>query len=408
MTDHVARRPARRPSWLYPLGALAALLALTFAPAVRADVTDCDRVAAHPADPDKVLPGFNRDEIDLPRAIEICRRVLSERPDHARTLFTLGRVLYYSKRTDEAMPYLERAAAAGYRQAIFVLGFLLYDGSQTPRNDCRAAELWQRSAALEHPWTGYYLVNAYLDGRFDTCGLKLSDAEIARLVALSRDHVTVGASAGRIEALEQRLKVRAAEQAARANPSPPIKLFDKSQYSQEVTECDRLAAHGDDPFAVAPGRERAEIDLPRAIAACREAVRKDPKNPRLHYQLGRVLGYSGRGAEALANRQAAADANYPQALFVVGYITLFGMNQQPQDTCKAGELLRRSAQQQRLAGQLGFPFYVLQGRFDACPNVRRDTAEMLGFIAAARQQIAGDYYKGLLADELEAKLKARL
>jgi hypothetical protein len=84
------------------------------------------------------------------------------------------------------------------------------------------------------------------------------------------------------------------------------------------------------------------------------------------------------------------------------------MNQQPQDTCKAGELLRRSAQQQRLAGQLGFPFYVLQGRFDACPNVRRDTAEMLGFIAAARQQIAGDYYKGLLADELEAKLKARL
>lgn len=408
MPQAVPSRPPCVARPLFTLGALLALVALTFAPAARAEVTDCDRVAAHPADPDKVLPGFSRNEIDLPKAIEVCKRVLAERPDHARTMFTLGRVLYYSKRTEEAMPYLERAAAAGYRQAIFVLGFVLYDGSQTPRNDCRAAELWRRSAALEHPWTGYYLVTAYLDGRFDACGLKLSEAEIARLFALSRDHVTVGASAGRIEALEQRLKVRAAELAARANPPPPVKRFDKSKYSQEVTECDRLAAHGDDPFAVAPGRERAEIDLPKAIEACREAVRKDPANPRLNYQLGRVLGYSGRGAEALANRQAAVDADYPQALFVIGYITLFGMNQQPQDTCKAGDLLRRSAQQERLAGQLGFPFYVLQGRFDDCPNVRRDTAEMLGFIAAARKQIKGDYYQGLLADELEARLKARL
>ncbi len=408
MAEEAPHRPMRGSWPLRLFGACAALLALLFAPAARAEVTDCDRVAAHPADPDKVLPGLNREEIDLPKAIEVCTRVLAERPGHARTLYTLGRVLYYRKRTEEAIAYLERAAAAGYRQAIFVLGYVLYDGSQTPRNDCRAAQLWQRSAALEHPWTGYYLVSAYLDGRFDACGVQLAEAEIARLVALSRDHVTVGASGGRIEALEQRLKVRAAELAARTHPAPPFKLFDKSKYSQEVTECDRLAAHGDDPFAVAPGRERAAIDLPRAIEACREAVRKDPANPRLHYQLGRVLGYSGRGAEALANRQAAVDADYPQALFVIGYITLFGMNQQPQDTCKAGELLRRSAQQQRLAGQLGFPHYVLQGRFDACPNVRRDTAEMLGFIAAARQQIGGDYYKQLLADDLEARLKARL
>jgi TPR repeat protein len=405
----VASPRSIRDSWsLYPLAAFVALLALTFAPTARADVTDCDRVAAHPSDPDKVLPGFNRSEIDLPKAIEICQRVLAERPGHARTTFTLGRVLYYSKRTEEAMPYLERAAAAGYRQAVFVLGFVLYDGSQTPRNDCRAAELWQRSAALEHPWTGYYLVSGYLDGRFDACGLKLSEADIARLVALSRDNLTVGASGGQIEALQQRLKVRAAELSARANPAPPVKPFDKTKYSQEVTECDRLASHGDDPLSVAPGRERPQIDLPKAIEVCREAVRKDPANPRLNYQLGRVLGYSGRGAEALANRQAAVDADYPQALFVIGYITLFGMNQQPQDTCKAGDLLRRSAQQQRLAGQLGFPFYVLQGRFDACPNVRRDTAEMLGFIADARKQIKGDYYQGLLADDLEARLKARL
>jgi hypothetical protein len=186
----------------------------------------------------------------------------------------------------------------------------------------------------------------------------------------------------------------------------PVAPFDASKYSQAVTDCDRVASHPEDPHRVAPGRERPEIDLPKAIEICRAAVQADPKNPRLNYLYGRVLGYSGRGAEGLANRQAAVDADYPQALFVIGYITLFGMNQQPQDTCKAGELLRRSALQGRVAGQLGFPRYVLAGMFDACP-VRKDRQEMLGFVAAARKQFKGDYYQGLLADMLDEDLKKR-
>ncbi len=185
-----------------------------------------------------------------------------------------------------------------------------------------------------------------------------------------------------------------------------VARFDPSKFSQAVTDCDRLASHPEDPYRVAPGREKPEIDLPKAIEVCRAAVQADPKNPRLNYLYGRVLGYSGRGAEGLANRQAAVDADYPQALFVIGYITLLGLNQQPQDTCKAAELLRRSALQERVAGQLGFPRYVLAGRFDACP-VRKDRQEMLDFVAAARKQFKGDYYQGLLADMLEEDLKKR-
>ncbi|MCP5327077.1 MAG: hypothetical protein R3E75_05870 [Steroidobacteraceae bacterium] len=186
----------------------------------------------------------------------------------------------------------------------------------------------------------------------------------------------------------------------------PIAKFDPSKYSQTVTECDRLASHPEDPNRVAPGRERSEIDLPKAIEACRAAVQADPKNPRLNYLFGRTLGYSGRGAEGIANRQAAVEADYPQALFVIGYITVFGLNQQPKDVCKGAELIRRSAYQDRLAGQFGFPAYVVAGLFDKCP-VRKDKQEMLGFIAAARKQIGGDYYQGLLADRLEAEIKAR-
>lgn len=198
----------------------------------------------------------------------------------------------------------------------------------------------------------------------------------------------------------------AAPAATPATAAPGIAKFDPSKYSQAVTECDRIASHPEDPNRVSPGRERPQIDLPKAIEACRVAVAADPKNPRLNYLLGRVLGYSGRGAEGIANRQVAVDADYPQALFVIGYITVFGLNQQPKDVCKGAELLRRSAFQDRLAGQLGFPAYVVQGLFDACP-VRKDKQEMLGFIAAARKQIGGDYYQGLLADQLERELLRR-
>lgn len=192
---------------------------------------------------------------------------------------------------------------------------------------------------------------------------------------------------------------------AHGETSDPLFLrFDPSPYSQTLTNCDRLAAHPDDPFKVAPGVSERQVNLAEAISACQAAVATDPKNPRLNYQYARVLGYSGRGQEAIPYRRLAVEADYPQSLFVIGYITLLGLNQQPQDTCRAGELLYRSARYQRLAGLLGFPRYVLEGRFKTCPTVRQDPEEMRAFVAAARRQFGSDYYKGLLADSLEEDL----
>ncbi len=374
------------------------------ATAARAGITDCDRLASHPADPDKVLPGIEHAQVDLPRAEAACRAAIAADPLSGRAHYQLGRVLFYERRTEEALAVLQRAADIGYRQAIFVLGSVYFDGTQAPRDDCRAAKLWQRSIGLDHPWTGYYLVTAWLDGRLASCGMTLSDNDVARDFQLADEHISVAASEGRIEALADRLARRRAAAKLAAVPPAAVVRFDPAKYSQAVTDCDRLASHPEDPYRVSPGFEKAQIDLPRAIEACKAAVRADPRNPRLNYLLGRVLGYSGRGAEGIANRQVAVDADYPQALFVIGYITLFGQNQQPQDTCRGGELIRRSALQERLAGQLGFPRYVLEGRFKECPNLRQDPLEMLAFVKAARAQIGGDYYQTLLADMLEAQL----
>ena len=182
-----------------------------------------------------------------------------------------------------------------------------------------------------------------------------------------------------------------------------VQPFDPAKYSQQVTACDRLASHPEDPFHVAPGLAREAIDLPAAIAACEQAVKEDPGHPRLRYQLARVYGYSGMGEKAVPHRAAAVAADYPQALFVVGFLHLYGLNKQPQDTCRAAELIRRSALQGRLAGQVGFVRWALDGTFDGCP-VKRDPQEMRAFLAAARAQAGGDFYQGMLVDVLEERL----
>jgi hypothetical protein len=170
-----------------------------------------------------------------------------------------------------------------------------------------------------------------------------------------------------------------------------------------VTACDRLAAHPSDPDKVAPGVAQKDVDLPRAIAACQAAVAADPANGRLNYQLARSLGYAGRGKEAAPYRDAAVKADYPQALFVVGYIHLLGLNDAPKDACKAGDLIHRSALKGRHAGLVGFPHWTLQGAFKGCA-VKQDKAEMQGFLDRAKPVSAGDFYQTILIEALEARL----
>ena len=68
------------------------------------------------------------------------------------------------------------------------------------------------------------------------------------------------------------------------------------------------------------------MDFDRAIEACEAAVALDPENPRLRYQLARAYGYSGQGEKAYPHRAAAIAWDYPQSLFVNGYLHLLGIN----------------------------------------------------------------------------------
>lgn len=167
-------------------------------------VYECDRLATHPDDPDRVARGLEREEMNLPVAEATCRKAVAEVPGSARANYHLARALYYQGKQAESLPYLEKSAAIGYRQAIFVLGYALTFGGDIPKDMCRAKELWRRGIGLDHPWSGFHLVDKQIGGGFNGCSDPVSKAEVQRAMKLAFEKITLEASVGRVEKLKTR------------------------------------------------------------------------------------------------------------------------------------------------------------------------------------------------------------
>ncbi|WP_203072736.1 tetratricopeptide repeat protein [Falsiroseomonas ponticola] len=86
-----------------------------------------------------------------------------------------------------------------------------------------------------------------------------------------------------------------------------------------VTACDVLTAHPDDRQRVADPVPITERDPARAIPACEEALRADPNNARLRYQLGLALDTARRFTESFAAYQQAARAGHVAAGHALGW-----------------------------------------------------------------------------------------
>lgn len=189
-------------------------------------------------------------------------------------------------------------------------------------------------------------------------------------------------------------------------PLDEIRVYSADDYSSEVTDCDRLAGHPSDPDSVTDGVSRAGMDKPAAIEACKKALAGDPDNPRLNYQLARAYGYSGMHEEAEPYRETALRAGYPQSLFVMGYILVTGWSGTETDPCYGGELIRRSAEADRYAGLVGFPYYVVKGTFTDCEGLKVSAAQLEAMLDAATER-GPDYYQGLLIDLLRDRVKTQ-
>ncbi|MCC5861280.1 MAG: hypothetical protein JJT93_05130 [Gammaproteobacteria bacterium] len=158
------------------------MLALPWAAASANDpaVTVCDRLAAHPEDPDRVSAGRVTAEIDLPAAIAACEADLDHDPDNARLSYQLARVLFYAGEPERAMAEMLRAAEAGHRQAEFVYGvFVIRARPHAPTDPCIAERYWQRSARAGRDAAAVNYALQLLRGRFTTCEAPVARSELA-------------------------------------------------------------------------------------------------------------------------------------------------------------------------------------------------------------------------------------
>ncbi len=146
-------------------------------------MTACDRLIAHPEDPDHVAPGVETSAVDLPRAIAACTadvaRAAPDSPDYGRLQYQLGRAYFYDQQTERALPYLERAAAAGSEQAQFVLGYVIDEGLQgVVANRCKVEDLWVRSARAGRLAAQVSYPHHVLRGRFGGCRIQATPQEM--------------------------------------------------------------------------------------------------------------------------------------------------------------------------------------------------------------------------------------
>lgn len=169
-----------------------------------------------------------------------------------------------------------------------------------------------------------------------------------------------------------------------------------------VNECDRLAANPEDQDVLSPGVQKANVNMPRAIAACETETRLHPDNVRARYQLSRVLAYQGDMKRANIEMKRAADEGYRQAMFVYGLQIDRHRADSPTDVCLVEQYWLKSARLGRQAARVSYVRHAIQGKFDEC-TIGASPTEMKQFLDAAVPD-SSSYYERLLLTDLDAAL----
>lgn len=82
-------------------------------------VTHCDKVAADPSDPKRIVEGVPDDALDIAYATEACLAAVETNSSEARLRYQLARVFSLSGETESAAPLMEELAGEGYAAGQF-------------------------------------------------------------------------------------------------------------------------------------------------------------------------------------------------------------------------------------------------------------------------------------------------
>ncbi|MCA8902567.1 MAG: hypothetical protein KDA53_15105 [Hyphomonas sp.] len=133
-------------------------------------VTECDLLAAHPEDNQRMADGVADDEIVPRLAIMACEDSLAEDPEDPRFAFQLGRALLAAKREQEAMTHLNSAAANNYAAAEAYIGDVYQFGLGTTADPEKALEHYKKA----------------VDGKFEPAKGQVKQIEFDRKLYISR------------------------------------------------------------------------------------------------------------------------------------------------------------------------------------------------------------------------------
>ncbi len=150
-----------------------------------APVTECDRLAARPLDPDHPpdAPGVEFAQIDAEHAIPACRAALAQYPGERRFMFALGRALQSAKQYDEAVRLYRQAADAGNASAMNNLGTMYRDSRGVAMDEAEAVRLFRNAADAGNAFAMNNLAAMYRDGR----SVAMDEAEAMRLFRKAAD-----------------------------------------------------------------------------------------------------------------------------------------------------------------------------------------------------------------------------
>lgn len=126
-------------------------------------IRDCDRLAAHPHDPDKAngVDGVEFKDLEKQRAEEVCRdAVAATHGAVPRLVYQHARVLHAQRRFAEAFEEYRKAADLGYAAAEASVGYMYLAGQGVASDTATALPYLRRAATKGHPEAQFSLLHA--------------------------------------------------------------------------------------------------------------------------------------------------------------------------------------------------------------------------------------------------------
>ncbi|SFN51932.1 Sel1 repeat-containing protein [Cohaesibacter marisflavi] len=124
----------------------------------------CDRMAAHPFDPDAVAKGVFYADLDADKVIAACQDAIAAYPQEARFYTQLTRGLHKAGKPALAHAATQKGADLGSGQSMAYLGVMYKNGEQVAEDQAQALQWFEKAAEAGNPGGMVFAASMYRDG----------------------------------------------------------------------------------------------------------------------------------------------------------------------------------------------------------------------------------------------------